>query len=300
MKQPGEMMDNSGVLFCCDYFTHTKPDSEYAQEYETAIECGLPTCLFDFDGFVHDGVVRIRPSAPARTLIYRGWMLTVEQYAKLSAALSDKGFTLATSPEEYERAHYLPSWYGLVERDTARSVWSDGVPDSDEVRRMLGQFHHQPLIVKDYVKSRKHEWAEACFIPDSSDGVGAEKIIDTFIERQGDELAGGIVLREYVPLTMVGRHEVSGMPIAKEVRVFCFQHRVVAQIQYWNGRCEEDVSPCQRLIDAAQCVNSPFFTIDMAQKADGDWMIIEIGDGGVSGLQGFDPTVFYRNLAALL
>jgi len=294
------MIDEIGVLFCCDYFTHSQPDPDYAVEYDSAIACGLPVYLFDFDRFTHDSILRMQPQAPAKMLMYRGWMMTSEQYARLSQSLSQQGFTLVTSPEEYVHAHYLPSWYDLVKKDTARSVWSHGIPDDAEMKRLLSNFDHQALIVKDYVKSRKHEWAEAFYIPDSSDTIAACKVIDTFVDRQGEDLAGGVVLREFVPLAIIGHHEISGMPIGNEVRVFCFHHQVAAQIEYWSGACEQDISPCQRLIDAAQCVNSPFFTIDMAQKADGDWMIIEIGDGGVSGLQNFDPTTFYTNLAALL
>lgn len=295
-----EIVVDYGVLFCCDYFTHSQPDSEYAVEYAAATALGLETYLFDFDAFVAGGEPRLRPSYPSKPLIYRGWMLTVEQYARLHAALLQQGVTLVTSPEEYENAHHLPTWYHLVEPYTARSVWSRGIPDDYEKQRLLKNFDHQPLIVKDYVKSRKHEWNQACFIPDSSDLPNAERIIDTFIERQGSDLAGGVVLRQYVPLTMIGHHPVSGMPLSKEVRVFCFRHHVAAHIAYWSGDPEQDIEGYAHLIDAAQCVNSPFFTIDLAQKKDGDWMIIEIGDGGVSGLQGMDPNAFYTNLAMFL
>lgn len=34
---------------------------------------------------------------------------------------------------------------------------------------ILHEFGDRPVIIKDYVKSRKHEWLGACFIPDASD-----------------------------------------------------------------------------------------------------------------------------------
>ena len=62
-------------------------------------------------------------------------------------------------------------------------------------------------VVKDYVKSRKHEWYDACFIPDIKKEENAEKVIKNFIDRQGYDLIGGIVLREFVSLKSIGFHE---------------------------------------------------------------------------------------------
>jgi hypothetical protein len=43
-------------------------------------------------------------------------------------------------------------------------------------------------------------------------------------------------------------------------------------------------------------VPSRFFTMDVAQRADGSWMIVELGDAQVSGLQTADATKFYQAL----
>lgn len=43
--------------------------------------------------------------------------------------------------------------------------------------------------------------------------------------------------------------------------------------------------------------SSPFITIDEAYLTDGTWKIVEVGDGGVSGLpMGLDPERFYGSL----
>lgn len=49
------------------------------------------------------------------------------------------------------------------------------------------------VIVKDYVKSRKHEWHEACYIPDVKDQDNARRVIENFVKRQGDDIVGGII-----------------------------------------------------------------------------------------------------------
>jgi hypothetical protein len=43
--------------------------------------------------------------------------------------------------------------------------------------------------------------------------------------------------------------------------------------------------------------SSRFITIDVALLVDGTWKIVEVGDGGVSGLpMGLDPAKFYASL----
>ena len=47
---------------------------------------------------------------------------------------------------------------------------------------------------------------------------------------------------------------------------------------------------------AAQ-IRSRFFTMDVAQRTDGEWMIVELGDGQVAGLpERADQGKFYQAL----
>ena len=44
-------------------------------------------------------------------------------------------------------------------------------------------------------------------------------------------------------------------------------------------------------------LNSPFYTIDYAEKEDGSWIVVETGDGQVSGIsEGQDYEAFFRAL----
>lgn len=46
-------------------------------------------------------------------------------------------------------------------------------------------------------------------------------------------------------------------------------------------------------------LDSPFYTVDYAELANGGWMIVEAGDGGVSGLcYQQDIRAFYTILAS--
>lgn len=50
--------------------------------------------------------------------------------------------------------------------------------------------------------------------------------------------------------------------------------------------------------EIAAAVHSRFFTMDLARRRDGDWMIVELGDGQVSGLPSVnDAGHFYEALS---
>ena len=293
-------MKNIAFLFCSNYFDKNQPDEDYQEEYNCVKKMGKEILLFSLDGFLEKNIVDIRITNEPTTLIYRGWMLTYDEYTALYQALLSKGFTLINSPEQYRQCHYLPFWYDLLKNNTPNSLWTKNIPKDEEILQLLKKFGTKPLIVKDYVKSRKHEWSEACFIPNPAELSAALQVVSTFRARQAANLVGGVVLREYVSLNLLGNHEKSDMPIAKEVRIFCFRHKPFAYIQYWSGAEAFNINDYQELINQCALLDNNFYTIDLAQTIDNQWIIMEVGDGQVSGLQEYDPALFYEKLFELL
>lgn len=151
------------------------------------------------------------------------------------------------------------------------------------------------VIVKDYVKSRKHEWYEACFIEDVKDTENALKVIKNFIERQDDLLTGGVVLREFLNLKSIGKHENSGMPISEEYRVFVLDNEPLIIDSYWHhsegGLSDNEIKWVKEI---CKRIDSRFVTIDLAKKSDGELVVMELGDGQVSGLQDILEDEFYK------
>ena len=72
---------------------------------------------------------------------------------------------LINNPDQYRHCHHLPESYPVMEGHTPRSVWLTGDLGIDRIMEALAPFGDAPLVLKDFVKCRKHEWAEACFIP---------------------------------------------------------------------------------------------------------------------------------------
>src|SRR5579859_5049436 len=163
-------------LFCADPLHSRLPDEAYLPEVAAVERAGAPHALISYETLVDDGdaerAVRFVPEQPAPALgIYRGWMLRPARYAQLYEALSSRGITLVNDPAAYIHCHYLPESYPVIARQTPRTIWLRTGPDvdMDRVMALLQPLGDAPLIVKDFVKSRKHEWTEACFIPSASD-----------------------------------------------------------------------------------------------------------------------------------
>jgi hypothetical protein len=156
--------------------------------------------------------------------------------------------------------------------------------------------------VKDYVKSQKHYWTEACFIPDASDLEHVARVVARFLELQGDDLNVGLVFREYVPLRIVATHPKSGMPLAAEFRIFWLDHEPLLVHRYWADLVELEIEvPIEELRSTAREIPSRFFTMDVAMLDDGSWIVVELGDAQVSGLPSDAVApAFYGRLRELL
>ena len=111
----------------------------------------------------------------------------------LYSALAERGLKRINTPAQYRHCHYLPESYQIIKGHTPETAFLP-YDDSFSVGRALeavGHFGDRPVVMKDYVKSRKHEWEEACFIPSAADRAAAERVVRRFLELQeGDGRAG--------------------------------------------------------------------------------------------------------------
>jgi hypothetical protein len=166
----------------------------------------------------------------------------------------------------------------------------------DEIMQTLRPFGGGPLILKDYVKSQKHYWNEACFIPSAADARAVEKVVQRFVELQGDDLNEGLVFREYVELEPLAKHSKSGMPLTLEYRIFFVDGEPVYKVEYWEeGIYLEDRLSINLFKDLGQKIKSRFFTMDVAKQLDGEWIVVELGDGQVAGLPAnAEPLEFFK------
>ncbi|HZN61018.1 MAG TPA: ATP-grasp domain-containing protein [Planctomycetota bacterium] len=280
------------MVFCSDPLNPAVVDEPYAREFTAASQVGLASSLFNYEALVNDGDVdrairRIPSPAIPGIAVYRGWMLRPPLYARLQAALLERGIRLVNEPAAYSYAHELPNWYPDFTDVTPRTVIVPlgGPPDFAAILMALRDFGNSPVVLKDYVKSQKHYWNEACFIPDASDGAAVERVTARFLELQGDGLAGGLVYRSFVELEPIGIHPKSGLTLTREYRVFCFDGKPLCVLPYWeDAEYRGETPPLDQLNKMAARVKSRFFTMDVAKAREGHWILVELGDGQVAGL----------------
>ena len=297
------------VIFPSVPFGPREIDPDFEAEQIAAKRAGFATALVDHTRLMAGDVAVSVARVPdrARTAVYRGWMLTPHQYSAMHAVLAARETNLLNSPDAYRTCHYLPESYPFIAEHTPRSVWfpverARGLP-LETLRAALAPFGDAPLIVKDYVKSQKHDWDEACFIPRASDLPTVERVASRFLKLQGEDLNEGLVFRAFVPLKIVGQHPKSGMPLAAEFRIFWLDGEPLLSHRYWGDLTAPDLAldselPLAALRPIAARIPSRFFTMDIAFLEDGSWTIVELGDGQVAGLPATDLALdFYRGVA---
>ncbi|MGY0055825.1 ATP-grasp domain-containing protein [Streptomyces sp. LZ34] len=281
-------------LFPCDPLAPRRVDPEFAEEARAARALGVTVALVDHEALMSQGaadaVARVpRDAGPAW---YRGWMVSGNRYAELSAALADRGCALLTSPERYRAAHELPGWYDTFAALTPRSAWlpspPDRAPGEAELADLAARLGGGPAVVKDWVKSRKHEWTEACYVPDLADAPRLAAVVARFVELQGEFLTGGVVLRAYEPYAPVG-----------EARVWWVDGEPALVGPHPDS---PELRPSPDLAAVAPAVRElgcRFVTTDLALREDGRWRVVEVGDGQVSGLpRDADTDALFETLAA--
>ena len=228
------------IVLCSDPLEASNPDRASAAGSLRAIEqMGFAISLIDFDALTRGAsiaaVTRGTTQRETPVLgIYRGWMATPGRYEALYGALHAKGVCLINDPAAYRHAHYLPENYSLIAGRTPHSVWLTGELGLERIMDALKPFGDRPIVVRDFVKSRKHEWAEACFIPSAGDRREVERVVVRFLELQADDLCEGLVFREFVEFHPIGVHAKSGMPLTKEYRSFWLDGELLYLGQYWG------------------------------------------------------------------
>jgi ATP-grasp domain-containing protein len=239
-------------------------DAHFAAQAAAARELGVVVARIDHDALTVDGV-------PASDdAVYRGWMVTTDQYDGLATALGERGVALRTTAENYRAAHELPSWYDALRDVTPESVWTVG-DDLGAVVAAAAELGEGPAVLRDYVKSLKHYWDEAAYIPDVADAAGVERVARRFRELREDSFTGGFVVRRFERFT-----------------------GVEARTWWVGGRCAlvtphpdtpDDVPEGVDLVEVEPLVADlalPFVTVDLTRRADGAWRVVELGDGQVS------------------
>ncbi|MDE5575755.1 MAG: ATP-grasp domain-containing protein [Oscillospiraceae bacterium] len=280
-------MNVKTIIFPSSYFSDDRPDEDLQSEYDATAGTGLfETVLFSNDKWFSDEKLVLN-NAPTelKYAVYRGWMMKPELYGKFCEKLREKNIRLLTTPSAYEKFHIFPNIYPELENDTAKMLV---FPNSKNIDLEKIKSAFSKFMVKDFVKSVKGTNFPKYF--DSS--VTREEFdrqMELFCELRGSLYTGGICIKEFLELK-----KYDGF--TNEFRVFYINNKI-ASVSRNSMQPLYTPEPPEKLIEKYAKLDSPFYTVDYAQTQDGEWKIIEAGDGQVSGLSpGQDNYVFFKSL----
>lgn len=160
-----------------------------------------------------------------------------------------------------------------------------------------------PFVIKGRTNSRKHQWKEKMFAPDYAD------LVKKYLDAGHDPLIQdqGVVIRDFVPLQKFGEG-INGLAFANEWRFFFYKNTLLSYGYYWSSgevipsKDQLDPQAIAKAQEIATVVSERvnFFVLDLAKTETGEWILIEINDGQMSGLSENDPEELYSNLAQAL
>lgn len=244
---------------------------------------------FDFQTWFECNRPYEKPNV-ARTFLRLG---AVEDYSKSYGDLLAIGIEPINSPNEHALASELPLWYPLLPDLSPRSVWFDSLPTASEIGDAVGF----PAFIKGARQTNRH---------DSSMSIArnAHEFESIRNRWNKDPILGwqALVAREFVELRRVQGQAGKKVRPSFEFRTFWLNGNLVGAGRYWEGFAEYEWSQVEREEalavgkETARRIKVPFLVVDLAQTAEGEWIVIECNDGQESGYLGVQPRQLWSDV----
>lgn len=165
-----------------------------------------------------------------------------------------------------------------------------------------------PFVLKGETNSKKYHWNKMMFAKDKAAAIEVHSRLteDSMLQYQK------IYIRKYIPLEKL-QDGLQGLPITREYRFFVYKDRILSGGFYWSSHTYElrerglnlseqevPVEFLNKIIAKVRnteiCEPPDYYVIDVAKTESGDWILIELNDGQMSGLSENNPDTLYRTL----
>lgn len=261
-------------VYPADYFKPHSVDPHYRAEAE-AFQA-RSQAVSTWDGQL------LRPAPVAGTrLLYRGWMLSATEYTQLYSHWANLGYMLKTTPEDYGLCHYLHRWYHSLQTLTPETDFIEAGKDALDVLTATLTVRLQqgwPAgFIKDAVKALKTAKGSRVDTPEDALRWFEE------MKHYRQTLEWPLCLRAW-----------EHWQISTERRYFVYQEQLLAP-PLW--RDTEIPALIERVMLA---IDSPFYTLDVVKNEEGQWRLVELGDGQVSDAKGWEADDFAQGLLNVL
>jgi hypothetical protein len=236
---------------------------------------------------VDDALLHIPTFPSPQPALWIGFMMPPDLYEIIYNALIPHNIFLLNPPAAHLLAEEFDRFYPLISDLTARSITisASPIPESS-----LAHFSW-PVFVKGSVQSLKIEGPKSCF-------ASSKPELDALASRllaHNSRTRGRVIIREALPLRF-SQLTPSGLPAAREFRLFLLHHNVLSCSYYWpmqdplSKLTSSELHEIKTLASlTSRRLNVPFLAVDIAQLTDLSWTIIEVGDAQFAGLCNTPP-----------
>ncbi len=233
-----------------------------------------------------------RSEIPPNRLVF-GRYSVLPFYEELYKDIEYNESTLVNHPAQHNWIANF-NYYRSVEKYTFKS-WRE----KEFIRSNVNS--NGPFVVKGCTNSRKHQWNTHMF------AENFEAAIRLMCELRYDMLLGTqeLIVREYVPLEVL-ETGLNGLPFSNEWRFFFYKESLIDYGFYWSGAEIADAIKIPkggitfaRKIAKIISNTANFFVVDIAKTASGDWILVEVNDGSMSGLSMIPEDRFYHKMSDL-
>jgi hypothetical protein len=194
----------------------------------------------------------------AERYFYKGWMLNPEDYISVSVNVP-----LMVNPDSYLASHHITGWYSKLKDYTFETLFTDN-PVKDFV-----ESGWQKAILKDYVKSLNT--GAGSVITDAESISAAVQ----GLKKYRGTIEGGLVLRQFEDIKP-----------ETERRFF-----VLDGIVYGARDNLAMFSFAQEVSQLHTCL---FYSLDIVEDFNGQFRVVEIGDGQVSDFKEWDIPMWVK------
>lgn len=215
-------------------------------------------------------------------------------YRELEDDIRELGGRLINTHSQHLYVADLQNWVADL-GDLTPSTWAalEDIPDD-------GSF-----VLKGATNSKKFNWKTHMYAATRKDAFDVyDRLMDDGLISQQQ-----IYIRRFVPLVTY-YEDIIGLPVTREFRFFVYDGEILCGGYYWANHAPE----LEERVKAEELdpANVPrpfleqvmrkigrkvmFYALDVAQTAAGDWIVIELNDGQMSGLSTNDPKLLYSRL----
>lgn len=243
----------------------------------------------------HFPVISYRSAVEAGQIVI-GRFSAIPFYREQEKEYQYLGAEMINSYNEHLFVANIKEWYSILHSYTAKTY------DQLHLIPETG-----PFVLKGTTNSKKFLWDTHMFARDKKEAIEVHSKLshDGLLEDQE------IVIREYIPL-ITYTQGLRGLPITREFRFFCYQCTILSGGYYWSSHVDEvvekgcSIDPAivpkdwlQKVVNYAGLYTN-FYSLDVAQAENGQWIVIELNDGQMSGLSENDADTMYSNLSRVL